>query len=149
MLEPVDRETENAVRDRVDPDELERHVDAFDGTERISGTDDEWEISEYVVESLREYGCEAELLEFEGYVSVPEDARIDVTAPTRETFEEAITTSFGASTPPSGVSGEVVRVDDVTEASVAVADLDGRIAFTTGLPTPERSNCSRPRAPKP
>jgi N-acetylated-alpha-linked acidic dipeptidase len=137
MPEPVDREAEAALRERVDDEELERHVDAFDGTERISGTDDEWEAAEYVVETLREYGCEAELLEFEGYISVPEEARIDVTAPTRETFEEAITASFGASTPPSGVSGDVVRVDDVSEAAVDAADLDGKIAFTTGLPTPE------------
>ncbi|QKY19268.1 M28 family peptidase [Halolamina sp. CBA1230] len=137
MLEPIDRETEKALRERVDRDELERHVDAFDGTERISGTDDEWAAAEYVVETLREYGCEAELRSFEGYISVPEDARVDVTAPTRETFDEAITTSFGASTPPSGVSGEVVRLDDVTEASVAAADVEGKIVFTTGLPTPE------------
>ncbi|NHX36476.1 MULTISPECIES: M28 family peptidase [Halolamina] len=137
MLDPIDRETETRLGDRVDPDELERHVDAFDGTERISGTDDEWEASEYVVETLREYGCEAELHEFEGYISVPEDARVDVTAPTRETFDEAITASFGASTPPGGVSGEVVRVDEVTEGAVTAADLEGKIAFTTGLPTPE------------
>ncbi len=137
MLEPVDRETEEVLRDRVDAAELERHVNAFDGTERISGTDDEWEASEYVVETLEEYGCEAELLEFEGYISVPEDACVDVTTPTFRTFEEAITTSFGASAPPSGVSGEVIRVDDVAEETVATADLEGKIAFTTGLPTPE------------
>jgi hypothetical protein len=137
MLEPVDRETENAVQDRVDPTELEHHIDAFEGTERVSGTDDEWEAAEYVVETLREYGCDAELRSFEGYVSVPEDARVDVTVPTRETFDEAITASFGASTPPSGVSAEVVRIDDVTAESVAAADLEGKIAFTTGLPTPE------------
>jgi len=137
MIEPVDRETEAQLRDRVDPDALERHVDAFDGTERISGTDDEWEAAEYVVETLREYGCEAELHEFEGYISIPEDARVDVTAPTRETFDEAITASFGASTPPGGVSGPVVRIDDVTEETVADADVEGKIVFTTGLPTPE------------
>ena len=137
MLEPVDRETEAELRGRVDPEVLERHVDAFDGTERVSGTVDEWEAAEYVVQTLREYGCEAELHSFEGYISVPEDARVDVTAPTRETFEEAITTSFSASTPPTGVSGEVVRIDDVTEDAVAAADLEGKIAFTTGLPTPE------------
>lgn len=137
MFEPVDRETESELRDRVDTEELERHVDAFDGLERISGTDDEWEASEYVVEQMEAYGCEAELLEFEGYISIPEDARVDVSAPTRETFEEAITCSFGASTSPSGVSGEVVRVDDVTESAVKRANLEGKIAFTTGLPTPE------------
>lgn len=137
MLDPVDRATESELRDRVDPAELERHVDAFVGLDRVSGTDDEWEASEYVVETLREYGCEAELLEFEGYISVPEDARVDVTAPTRRRFDEAITASFGASTPPSGVSGELVRLDEVTEETVAAADLAGKVAFTTGLPTPE------------
>ncbi|KPN31078.1 hypothetical protein SY89_01820 [Halolamina pelagica] len=105
MLDPIDRSTEAALGDRVDPEELQRHVDAFDGTERISGTDDEWQASEYVVETLREYGCEAEIHEFEGYISVPEDAQVDVTTPTRETFDEAITTSFGASTPPAASRG--------------------------------------------
>ncbi|MFW5939441.1 MAG: M28 family peptidase [Halolamina sp.] len=137
MLEPVDRESERQLREHVDTDELTRLVDAFDGTERVSGTEDEWEASEFVVETLREYGCEAELLEFEGFISVPEDARVDVTAPTSRRFQEAITTSFGASTPPSGVSGEVVRVDEVTEEAVGAADLEGKIAFTTGLPTPD------------
>ena len=137
MIEQVDREADRKLRERVDVDALQRHVDAFDGTERVSGTDDEWEASEYVVETLREYGCEAELLEFEGYISVPEDGRVDVTAPTRRTFDEAITTSFSASTPPSGVSSEVVRIGDVTEETVDAADVEGKIAFTTGLPTPE------------
>ena len=137
MIEQVDREADRKLRERVDVDALQRHVDAFDGTERVSGTDDEWEASEYVVETLREYGCEAELLEFEGYISVPEDGRVDVTAPTRRTFDEAITTSFSASTPPSGVSSEVVRIGDVTEETVDAADVEGKIAFTAGLPTPE------------
>ena len=137
MIEQVDREADRRLRERVDVDALRRHVDAFDGTERVSGTDDEWEASEYVVETLREYGCEAELLEFEGYISVPEDGRVDVTAPTRRTFDEAITTSFSASTPPSGVSSEVVRIGDVTEETVDAADVEGKIAFTAGLPTPE------------
>ena len=137
MIEQVDREADRRLRERVDVDALQRHVDAFDGTERVSGTDDEWEASEYVVETLREYGCEAKLHEFEGYISVPEDGRVDVTAPTRRTFDEAITTSFSASTPPSGVSSEVVRIGDVTEETVDAADVEGKIAFTTGLPTPE------------
>ena len=137
MIEQVDREADRRLRERVDVDALQRHVDAFDGTERVSGTDDEWEASEYVVETLREYGCEAKLLEFEGYISVPEDGRVDVTAPTRRTFDEAITTSFSASTPPSGVSSEVVRIGDVTEETVDAADVEGKIAFTAGLPTPE------------
>lgn len=137
MLDSINRETEAELREQVDPDKLEHHVDAFDGLERVSGTDDEWEASEYVINQLEEYGCEAELLEFNGFVSVPEDARVDVNAPTQETFDEAITTSFGASTPPSGISGEVVRLGEVTEATADTTKLDGKIAFTTGLPTPE------------
>jgi len=60
-----------------------------------------------------------------------------VTAPTRETFDEAITTSFGASTPPGGVSGEVVRVEEVTEQAVAAADLEGKNRVHHWPPDPE------------
>ena len=145
MLSPVDRETEAELRERVDDDELERHVDEFDGTERISGTDDEWAASEYVAETLREYGCEAELLEFEGYISIPEDGRLDVTAPTQETFDEAITTSFSASTPPGGVSDEVVHIDTVTEEAVAAANLEGKNRVHRWPPDPRTDHAVRGR----
>lgn len=137
MLDPIDRTTESELFDAIDPDRLEAHVDAFVGLDRVSGTDDEWEASEYVVDRLEEYGVEADVLEYEAYVSTPEDASLTVTAPTPREVTDAITVSFGASTPPAGVHGTVVALDEITEEAVAAADLDGKVAFATGLPTPE------------
>ncbi|GAA0250840.1 M28 family peptidase [Halobacterium noricense] len=137
MFEHVDREIEATLHETIDPDELDRHLDAFVGLERVSGTADEWEASEYIIETLTEYGVDATLHEFEAFVSVPEDASLTVTTPKHRAVTEAITTSFGASTPPSGIHAEVVHLDDVTTDSITAMDLDGRIVFTRGLPTPE------------
>ncbi|WP_266083251.1 M28 family peptidase [Haladaptatus caseinilyticus] len=137
MLKLIDREIEATFRDRIDSEELERHIDAFDGLERVSGTEDEWTASEYVVETLTEYGVDATLEEFDAYVSVPEDAELTVTTPTHREVTDAITTSFGASTPAAGIHAEVVHLPNVDAESVANTDITDRIVFTRGLPTPE------------
>ncbi|MFD1514348.1 M28 family peptidase [Halomarina rubra] len=135
MLDSVDRTTEERLRERIDPDSLDAHVEAFEGTIRESGTDDERAASEYVVDRLTEYGFDAEVREFDAYISFPEGASVTVTTPTRR-LVDGITASFGASTPPNGVHGEVVHLPEVTADAVADADVEGRIVFTTGLPTP-------------
>lgn len=136
MLEPIDRTTEQSLFEEIDPDELRRHVDAFTGLERVSGSDDEWEASEYIVETLSEYGVDARLEEFEGYVSVPEDAGLEVTTPTKRTIEDVITVSFSASTSSAGVHGDVVLVEEVDESLTASNELDGKIAFVRDTPKP-------------
>lgn len=65
MIEPIDRDVENELIDKIDPDEMEKHLDAFTGLERVSGSEDEWQASEYVVDQLREYGVDAEINEYE------------------------------------------------------------------------------------
>ena len=137
VLDPIDRSTERDLIDEISPEELERHVDAFDGLARVSGTEDERTASEYIVETLREYGVEADLLEFEAYISVPEDATVTVTSPTSRRIDDAITTSFGASTPPGGVHGEVVHLTEVSPETVSAENVEGKLVFTSGLPTPE------------
>ena len=137
MLDPIDRETEERLRERIDRERLAADVDRFADLTRVSGTDDEWTASEYVVNRLSAAGVDAEILEFEGLVSVPESASLTVTTPTRREVDDAITVSFGASTPPGGVHGEAVLLEEVTDESVAAADVEGRVVLTRGLPTPE------------
>jgi len=137
MLDSVDRELEGRLVEEVDPDRMREHIDSFEGTVRESGTDDEWDASEYVVETLESYGVEATLHEYEGLVSIPESASVTVTTPTRREIDDAITTSFSASTAPSGPHAELVHLPEVTEEAVAAADVEGKFVYTTGLPTPE------------
>jgi hypothetical protein len=136
VLDPIDRETEEQLRTRVDRDRLEADVNAFADLTRVSGTEDEWTASEYVVDELSAHGVEAELLNFEALISVPESASVTVTVPGRRKITDAITVSFGASTSPGGAHGDVVFLDKISEEVVETTDIKGRIVFTRGLPTP-------------
>ncbi len=139
VIQSVDREAESALIEQVDIDRVVGHVDALADLRRHPGTDDERQAAEYVVDQLRAYGVDVEAGEYEGYVSEPTDAGLTVTRPTNWAVpdEEIITVAFGGATPPVGVHGEVVSVPEVTPETLASLDLDGRIAFTRGLPTPE------------
>lgn len=133
MFDAIDRETERSLWSEIDRGALDRHLDTFEGLERISGSEAERQASEYVVETLTDYGVEARLHEYQTYISVPQTARVELTHPDDFSTDDCITMSFGASTPPSGVHAPVVRVEDATDPP----DLQGRIAFASGLPTPD------------
>lgn len=137
MITPVDRATEETLREMIDPDQLTAHVDEFSGLERVSGSADELQASEYVVETLREYGVEATLETADVLVSIPESAEIVVTHPTRQPIETAITTSFSGNTPATGIHGTVINIPDVTSESVQRASVAGNIVLTKGFPTPK------------
>ncbi len=136
MHDAVDRTSEEELRDAVDTDRLREDVDAFEGLERVSGSDAEWEAAEYVIERLEEYDINCDLLTAETLISVPENAQVEVTTPSSRSIDDAITASYGASTPAMGVSGGVVHLPEVSSDTVAGADVEGRIVLTKGLPRP-------------
>lgn len=136
MLDAIDRSTEAELIAGIDRAELERHLDAFEGLSRFPASDGEWTASDYIVETLRGYGLDAEVLEYTGYVSVPASATVTLTTPHREVIDEAITAAFGAATPPAGVHGRLVAVESVAGPATD-ADLEGAIVLTPGLPRPE------------
>ena len=138
MFEAIDRETESELIDSIDKDRLVAHVDELADLSRHSGSEAERAGADYVAAQLREYGVDVEYGEYEAYISDPETAAMTVSGAEewRVPDDEIITVSFGGTTPPAGVHGEIVFVPEVTEAALAPLELDGRIAFTTGLPTP-------------
>lgn len=135
MIDAVDRQSEKDLVELIDTSRMESHLDALEDLPRFSGTEAEWEASEYVVETMRSYGLEAEILEYEAYISRPVSASVEITTPTQRTLEEAITTAFSAATPPGGVHGEVVYTEEITNGELP--DLSGKVLMTSGLPRPE------------
>ena len=135
MFESIDRTAETGLRDRVDRDELIAHVDAFADLRRYPASEDQWEAAEYVVDTLDRYGVETTLHTVEAYTSVPESAAVEVVAPTRRTVEDAIPVAFGQNTPPGGVTGDLVAIDNVADATTT-PQLSGSVALLDGLPTP-------------
>lgn len=136
MLDPIDRETETALKEAVETDRLESHVAEFASLRRYPGSEDQWRAAEYVVDTLAEAGVDAELKTLTAQTSVPQSASVSVTAPVQLRFADAITTSFGASTPNHGISGKLSVLDSI-EPEDPPAGVEGTIVFTRGLPTPE------------
>ncbi|MFD1525573.1 M28 family peptidase, partial [Halolamina salina] len=136
MIDTVDRTTEERLVDEIDRDALAAHIDALADLRRYPGTDDQWEAAEYIVDELGADGVDAELRTVQAYTSVPVSATVTVTSPVQAEFDDAITTAFSASTPPGGVSGELVLVDSVGHGTSDLPDVSGKVVFTRGLPTP-------------
>lgn len=132
MHSAIDRESETRLWPAINRDAIDGHLDAFEGLERVSGTDAEWEASEYIVETLDSYGVDTQLHEYEALISIPEFARIEVGGEQPYQIDDCITTSFSDSTDSDGVSGRVVTVTD----GDAPPSIDGAIALVNGLPTP-------------
>src|SRR5215207_7938018 len=104
-------EVEYALRRSVSARRLQEHLKVFSTLHRHSGTNDEWQAARYVVETVRRYGIDAEILELDSLISWPlagamttldEDGHAQL-IPTR-------TRSFGGQTPPGGLEAELVYV---------------------------------------
>lgn len=132
MFDAIDRSSEIPLREAVDKNELLEHVDAFDGLKRYPGTDDQWNAAEYIFDTLDEYGVSMSMETIEAYTSVPVEATVISSTPKHRRIENAITTAFSASTPESGVSGEVVAVESLDE----LGEVGGKIILVRALPTP-------------
>lgn len=137
MLESIDRESEQALFDRIDPVEMERHLDVFQELQRESGSEGEREAAEYIVRTLEDYGVDADLGEYDGYVSIPESATVHVDAPRSRTIENSTTTAFSANTCRGGVDGDLVHIDSVGGAADALPDLSGSVLYIPELPKPK------------
>ena len=135
MLAPINRDIEAELVSEIDPDRIESHVEKMAGLHRYPDTDDQWEAAEYIVETLSADGVDAEIETLDAYVSVPESASVTMTRPVRKEFE-SITIAFSASTPPHGISEELIHVESVDPDTTDLSGVADRIVFSRGLPTP-------------
>ena len=111
-MNQIREDVENRVRGQISPDRLQEHLNAFSTLFRDTGSEDEWKAARYIVERLRGYGIEAEILEFDSLISWPLEGRLAVLDAEGNAGEslEVRTRSFGAQTPAGGVIGELVYV---------------------------------------
>ncbi|MFZ0215468.1 MAG: M28 family peptidase, partial [Candidatus Dormiibacterota bacterium] len=105
-------ELERELRRGVSAAMLQRHLDRFSTLFRDTGSDDERRAAEYVVEQLRGYGVEADLLWFDALISWPLAGALHILDGDGADGEEVFvrTRSFGAQTPKEGVVAELVHV---------------------------------------
>ena len=98
------------VRAAVDRDRLAAHLDYFATVDRTSGTAGEREAVDYLVRTLQGYGVATEVREFEGYLSYPGAATLEILAPT-PLMIPCRTRSFGQPTPAGGLELDLTFVE--------------------------------------
>jgi N-acetylated-alpha-linked acidic dipeptidase len=105
-------EFEGALRDAVSAEPIQQHLNHFSTLFRDTGSEDEWKAARYIEETLRGYGVEAEILEFDSLISWPLEGKLEVLDESGAVREEVFvrTRSFGAQTPPGGAVAELVHV---------------------------------------
>ncbi len=101
--------------------------------ERFSGTEGEWEAARYIQNRLEEEGVPTTLHKFNSYLSLPQEASLEVLEPEKLSIP-CTTHSFGASTEASGVGGKAVLVSPKGEPTES---LDGKVALIDGMVSPD------------
>ncbi len=108
----VDRAFEDALRADVSPALLTAHLEVFSKLFRDSGSEDERRAAQYVADTVRAYGLDVAMLEFDSLISWPLDATLAVLDANGDEVERipVRTRSFSAATPPEGIEAELVYV---------------------------------------
>lgn len=107
-----EREIEKALQEAVSPERLQQHLEVFSTLFRDSGSEDERKAARYVVETVRGYGLEAEILEFDSLISWPLEGKLALLdGDGREVQQIPVRTrSFGAQTLEGGIEADLVFV---------------------------------------
>jgi hypothetical protein len=103
---------ENQLRQQVSADHLQEHLNRFSTLFRDTGSEDERKAAEYIVEQMKSYGVEAEILDFDSLISWPLEGKLvllDANGKETESLEVR-TRAFGAQTAPGGITADLVFV---------------------------------------
>jgi len=126
--------TEAELLSAVSADELIELTAQISAEVRLSGSPEELRALRVAEAQLAAWGFQTRLLAHDGYISLPDAARLVVTGLGEL---ECITHSFAVSTPPSGLVAELIDVGAGTAGDWEHPQVRGRIALVDGLATPE------------
>lgn len=119
---------QNMILNEISPESLMKHVREIFRHERVSGTIGEMRAADYIVDNLHTLGVSHEKHVFQAYLSYPKGAALRVIRPVRRSVH-CVTLSFSGSTPPRGISGELVFAGRGEEKDYASVDVRGKIAL--------------------
>jgi hypothetical protein len=120
----------------VRSEDLERHAREIVRHVRPSGSPGEFAAIDYIVSELGVDGIPVEVHEFSAYVSDPVRASLRIESG-KPVDLPALTQAFSASTPASGVIGEIVDMGRGTPGDYARVDPRGKLVLVDGLADPE------------
>jgi hypothetical protein len=109
-----------------------KHMDVFARWTKHSGTPEELESLRYVEDRMRDYGFSTDLILHDAYISLPGRARVTAG---NEQFN-CITHSFSRSSPPQGLTADLVYLGAGGDADFAAQNVRGKIALVEGIANP-------------
>jgi hypothetical protein len=124
--------TERDVVDAVSRERLMVDTEAISRWVRMSGSEDERKAFDYVENALHEMGVETQRYMGKTYVSLPEEAMLEVEGES----VYAIAHSMSASTPEEGLELPLVYLGSGTEEDYAARDTRGKILLLDGMAMP-------------
>jgi hypothetical protein len=124
--------TERDVVDAVSRERLMVDTEAISRWVRMSGSEDERKAFDYVENTLHEMGVETQRYMGKTYVSLPEEAMLEVEGE----GVYAIVHSMSASTPEGGLELPLVHLGSGTEEDYAARDTRGKILLLDGMAMP-------------
>lgn len=103
---------EQRLQGDVSAQNLQEHLNVFSTLFRDTGSEDEWKAARYIVDAMKSFGIEAEILEFDSLISWPLDGKLAILDDDENEVEQITvrTRSFGAQTPPGGTVAELIFV---------------------------------------
>ncbi|HEX5325466.1 MAG TPA: M28 family peptidase [Acetobacteraceae bacterium] len=116
----------------VDSALLMSHMQEFARWVKLSGTPDETHSLRYIQAELDSYGYRTTLLRHDAYISLPGRSRVEIDG----NAPRSITHSFSRSSPPGGLTAELVYVGAGSGDDFAGKDLRGRIVLVEGIASP-------------
>ena len=127
-LDSEEKGLEKKVSAEYSSDLVREHLEYLTTLHRIAGTEDELRAAEYIKGKLDEFGVEAEIHEFDGYISHPGKAKLEIRSPAERPIP-CLTHAFSASTAPEGMEGELISLGKGQEEDYRGIDVRGKIVL--------------------
>ncbi len=130
---------EQKIVDRTSVDKAFEHIRWLtDKTpDRLAGTESEKKAVEYLCRTLDEYGVSHDVYEFDSYISVPLESKLEIVHPGAEEIR-SLPLAHSASTGADGIRGELVFVGSGAEEYYKDIDANGKIVVIEHSYNPPR-----------
>ena len=107
-------------------DDVRKHLEYLASLTRIAGSEDERKAANYIKGELEAFGLEAKIHEFDGYVSYPGEATLEILSPVEQSFR-CLSLAFMASTPAEGIEAELIYAGGGDEKDFRGLNVKGKI----------------------
>ncbi len=141
-LEPEEKDLEKRVLAEYSSGEVRKHLEYLTTLNRLAGTEDERKAARYIKGKLEEYGVDAEIYEFDAYISYPGKAKLETLSPLQKSFP-CLPHAFIASTPSEGMEAELISLSKGLDGDYQGGQVQGKVVLIDAGGGPSQVQAAR------